>query len=269
MESDFYSQVTLVGYLLIAVAVICLQALTYPGGRRVWMLSLVARSYLRCLFHWRENKACPFPQEGPAIIIANHSSPMDPMLVWAGRRRIIGFMMAREFYEVKYVHWIFRLMQSIPVERNGKDMGPTRKAFRRLKSGELVGIFPEGGINTEQRLLPGNPGVAWLALRSKAPVFPVYICNAPGGDNMIQPFINFTHTQTKYGDQIDLSPFYDRPRTQELLKEVTNYLMSHLAALGDVDYSRVENGKRLTDSAENHSPKGLGRAAIDLKTGGS
>ena len=59
------------------------------------MLYVVNRLYciLRC--HWRANRRCPFPDDGPALIVANHRSPVDPMLVWmnhhlAGSRAVYG-----------------------------------------------------------------------------------------------------------------------------------------------------------------------------------
>lgn len=66
-------------------------------------------------------------------------------------------------------------MQSIPVDRNGRDIGPTREAIRRLERGDLIGIFPEGGINMGEGLREANPGIAFLALKAGVPVIPVYI----------------------------------------------------------------------------------------------
>ena len=159
------------------------------------------------------------------------------MFVWMGRREIIGFMMAREYYEVKFLHWIAVAMQSIPVQRNGKDLAPTRAALRRLKDGKLLGVFPEGGINRERDLKAGNPGMAWLAVRSQVPVYPVYIHNSPGGETMIDPFYNFGPVSVYYGDPIDLSAYYDRKPTQEVLQEVTDIMMARIAELGGVGYA--------------------------------
>ncbi len=237
MESNLFAQGILILFAAVAVLIVLRQALTWPSGWRAWLLSVTNRLYLRGCFHLRTSGARPFPSEGPAIIIANHSSPLDPMFVWLGDRRVIGFLMAQEYYDVPIVHWISETMQSIPVQRDGKDLAPSRAALRRLKGGDLLGVFPEGRLNCERDLLPGNPGVAWLALRSQAPVYPVYIHNSPGGTNMVEPFYNFCRVRMTYGEKIDLSDYYDKKLTQELLHDVTDLLMSHLAELGGVRWT--------------------------------
>jgi 1-acyl-sn-glycerol-3-phosphate acyltransferase len=126
-------------------------------------------------------------------------------------------------------------MQVIPVDRDGRDMGPVKEALRRLRGGRLVGIFPEGRINDRcgaSELLAGNPGMAWLALHSRAPVCPVFIHDAPQGANMVAPFHTFARVRLVYGEPIDLSGFYGRRITQDLLQEVTGELMRRLAELG-------------------------------------
>ncbi len=67
------------------------------------------------------------------------------------RCRVIGFLMAREYYEIPGLTWIGRAMQCIAVNREGKDMRPAREALERLRRGDLIGVFPEGGINEGDR----------------------------------------------------------------------------------------------------------------------
>ena len=140
-----------------------------------------------------------------------------------------------------WIGWICKTMQCIPVDRDAHEPAPVREALRRLRDGRLVGIFPEGRINREDRLLPGIPGVAWLALRANVPVIPVFVENAPGGRNMVEPFKTFSRVRIIYGDPIDLSTYRDRRVTRELLVEVTDLLMGHLAALGGVEATPAEN----------------------------
>ncbi len=213
------------------------------AGLIVWALYAVERIYVSLMFHWRANRRSTIPASGPAIVIANHRSPVDPMLLWMnhhlwerqGPIRVINFLMAREYYEVRGLMWLCRAMRSIPVERDGQDMRPAREALRRLQSGEVVGLFPEGRINTPdsgQELLPGDPGVAWLALRSKVPVLPIFIHNSPDGSSMVAPFYTPRRVFISYGEPIDLSAYYDRRISRELLDEVTKLMMQRLAETG-------------------------------------
>jgi 1-acyl-sn-glycerol-3-phosphate acyltransferase len=115
-------------------------------------------------------------------------------------------------------------------------MGPAREALKHLKEGKLVGVFPEGRLNTGTDLLPANPGIAWLALRSQVPVYPAFIHNAPQGKDIGAPFYTPARVRVQFGPPIDLSEFHDAKKTQELLNQVTQLIMTRLAHLGGVEY---------------------------------
>lgn len=257
MDPELSALVFLAIQATIIVAIVIWQMYRTAGSCLVWCLYAALRLVWGTVFHWRSNRHCPFPANGPAIIIANHRSPVDPLLVWmnhhltgGGRRHIrpIGFLMAREYYELGYLKWLCLAMESIPVERNGKDVGPTREALRRLKAGKLLGVFPEGRINTGDGLLEANTGVAWLALKSRVPVYPVFIVDSPGGKNMVEPFLTPCRVKVIYGDPIDLSSFVNRRKSPQLLQEVTTLLMSRLAELGGVEYSGAASAPRQRES---------------------
>lgn len=252
MDPDFTAQLTLIGYAILGAILIAWQALRAECGWQAWILYATERIYIPLMFHWRSNRRCPFPARGPAVIIANHRSPVDPLLLWMnhhlgehGRKpiRILSFLTAREYSEVPVVSWICRVTRIIPVDRGRADMTAVRQAYHRLQEGDLIGIFPEGRINLGQGLLKGNAGVAWLVLRAKVPVYPVFIHNAPGGESMVEPFYRFSRVKVIYGDPIDLSAYYDRPKSHAVLNEVTNLLMQRLAALGGVPYETTEAAK--------------------------
>ncbi len=146
-------------------------------------------------------------------------------------------MMAKEYYEMPVMNYFFRVLRSIPVARDGADMGPAREALKHLKDQELVGLFPEGRLNRGTNLLPANPGIAWLALRAQVPVYPAFIHNAPQGKHIVAPFYTPSRVRITFGEPIDLSEFYHVKKTQELLTQVTHLLMTRLAELGGVEYS--------------------------------
>ncbi|MBX3436199.1 MAG: 1-acyl-sn-glycerol-3-phosphate acyltransferase [Planctomycetaceae bacterium] len=259
MSPDLWGVLALSLYASVAIAALAWQCAHCHGGWGVWVLYLIARSYSPLMFRQRIRAKCPFPTEGAALVVANHRSPVDPMFIFSGSQeklhgrfvRIVEFMTAREYCEVQGpIGWICRTMRCIPVDRNGKDSGPAKEALRRLQKGHLVGIFPEGRINLGDGLLPGNPGVAWLALRSRAPVLPVFIHDAPLGTSMVAPFITPSYTQVTFGDPIDLSDYYGAKPTPEVLAEVTDLLMERLGALGSVEArkcapQRLSNGAAL------------------------
>lgn len=250
MEPDLTSILVLALYVAIAIGCVMRSVLRCRDGWGAFVLYAIERTYVPLMFRWRANNGpCPFPADGGAIVLANHRSPVDPLMVWMNHHirpgdcrdiRVPGFLTAKEYCSIPGLKWLVRTMQSIPVERDGQDMGPTREAVRRLKAGRLVGIFPEGGINFGTDLREPNPGVAFLALKARVPVYPVFIHGAPQeGRNMMAPFMRFCRVRVTYGEPIDLSEYFGRRTSAELLAEVTNLLMSRLASLGGVGYTPV------------------------------
>ncbi len=231
--------------LYLAVAGICLwrSRRSCANDWRVWFLHFVARFYTPLIFRQHIQADCPLPSEGPALLIANHRSPLDPVLIFSAsplkrdryRIRRVEFLTAAEYCNTGGpLDFITDAMGVIPVSRGGRDMGPVKEALRRLKDGRIVGVFPEGRINTGSGLLPAIPGVAWLALHSRAPVYPAFIHGAPQGPNMVASFYRFSRSRIDFGQPIDLTEYYGRRINQDLLQEVTDQLMVGLGAIGEL-----------------------------------
>lgn len=211
---------------------------------QAWVCFQIAQLHRVLFSHCRQNNVCNIPETGPAIIVANHTSPADPVLLWTrhftGFRsphlRVIGYLTAREYCEVNpLISWVCRAMESIPVDRNGRDTQPLRLALRRLEEGRLLGLFPEGRLNEstpDTQLLPGDTGAAWLALKANVPVIPVFIHHAPRHPSMVQAFFVRTRASLTYGEPIDLSRWKGRKLSAEQLAEATDHIMECLAVLG-------------------------------------
>jgi 1-acyl-sn-glycerol-3-phosphate acyltransferase len=240
--------IVVVGLFVAGYAIL---AMTFRTRLGAWICYQLACLFGRFRFHWKSQNPCPIPESGPAIIVANHTSPTDPVILWIKhfasfrrpRLRVIGYMTAKEYCDMwGPVGWICRAMQSIPVARSGRDMAPVKLAYERLKAGHLVGLFPEGRINVRSpsgKLLRAGTGAAWLALKSHAPVIPIYIRDAPRSESMVQCFLKATQTTVIYGEPLDLSQWLDQKPTRAVLAEMTNHIMSELARLGGVEYTPV------------------------------
>jgi 1-acyl-sn-glycerol-3-phosphate acyltransferase len=154
---------------------------------------------------------------------------------------VIGYLTAREYFELPgFVNWVCRAMECIPVDRNGRDMQSVRQALERLKQGRLLGLFPEGRLNGEtpnDRLLAGDTGVAWLALKAAVPVIPIFIQNAPRSGSMVWVFFRRARVRLIFGQPLDLTPWQGRRSSPELLAEVTDHIMGSLARLGGIGYT--------------------------------
>lgn len=250
MDSDLAAILVLCLYAAVAIALVIRSIRQCKYGWRVWVLYIIERLYVPLMFRCRmKNGPPPFPTQGGALVLANHRSPVDPLFIWLNHNfrsndrsiRPIGFMAAAEYCAKPGIKWMSDTMGNIPVNRNGQDSAQTREAIRRLKNGELLGIFPEGRLNYGTDLMEPNAGVAFLALKAKVPVIPVYIKDAPQcGDNMVAPFITTTRTRVLYGRPIDLSAYYEKRTSPELLVEVVNLLWSRVAELGEVGYAPAQ-----------------------------
>ena len=132
---------------------------------------LFLRSYHKCHI-----EPVPLPKEGPALVVANHISGLDPMLMLAACQRPVHFIIASEQYYRFGLTWLFRLGGCIPVDRSSRDDSAFRAALQALHEGKVVGLFPEGGMH-----LPGKGpkrlkrGVARLAKLSGSPVYPMHV----------------------------------------------------------------------------------------------
>ena len=220
------------------------RAVRCTAGWRYWMLHSLARGYTRLLFRRAATGVRAYPEHGPGMVVANHTSPVDPMLLWADHAmdfparhlRVISFMVAREYAEsAGVVGWVCRMMRSIPVDRQSTDVVPAREALRRLRNGDLVGMFPEGGINLDPpNLGKASTGVAWLALKARVPVYPVFIRNSPRGTNMVNSFYTRSRSMICYAEPLEFNQYYGEEKSRDILRQVAKLIMQRIAETGGV-----------------------------------
>ena len=149
------------------------------------------------------------PPKGPAILVCNHVSGLDPMLIQSCSRRLVIWMMAREYYDIKALGWMYRTVHAIPVERSGRDLAATRAALRALHDGHVLGIFPEGKIETSRALLPFQTGVALMAIKADVPVYPAYLDGTQRGKEMVAAVARPNRATLTFGDAVE----FDRSST--------------------------------------------------------
>ena len=205
----------------------------HGGLRLLWWLD---RAYCTVWHHLETDAPAALPEHGPALLIANHTCGVDPLLLQAGCRRVLGFVIAQEIYDYWLFHPICKLIDCIPVRRDGHDLAATRGALRALKEGRVVPIFPEGKIipTSGRTLGEGKPGVAFLALRAGVPVIPAYICGTPPTNQIWKALRTPSKARVLYGPPIDLSDIpADRTGDRAVLLAVTQRLMDAIAALRD------------------------------------
>lgn len=125
------------------------------------------------------------PKLGSVILVANHSSYLDPIVLGIASKRQVCFMAKEELFKVPVLGRLITWLSAFPVNRKKVDLKAFKTAFNLLHEGEVVGLFPEGTRHRlgYKKLGPILTGTAHLALKSGAPVVPVGI----SGTDKIMP----------------------------------------------------------------------------------
>ena len=128
--------------------------------------------------------------EGGFVIVANHASGLDPPLMQFAVPRKVRFMMAKEQMHPA-LGWLWSRLQVLPVTYTAADAGMLREAVRHVKSGGVVGVFPEGAIERPPCVLaPFAEGTGTLVALTKAPVVVLWIHGTPTlGNALLDPFV--------------------------------------------------------------------------------
>ena len=129
------------------------------------------------LFKIRVVGADNIPKTGAGLIVSNHVSYADAILIGYATPRFIRFLMWQPLYDNKWLNWFSRLFLAIPVSENSpkEALRALRKARAELEKGMLVGVFPEGGITRTSHVEPFERGVEVISRGLSTPVIPVYL----------------------------------------------------------------------------------------------
>lgn len=115
---------------------------------------------------------------GPCVLVANHTSFLDPMLLGAAQPRRIVYLMTEVVWRSPALGWFYRWNRAVPLRSRGGNRDALRTARDVLAQGRIVGVFPEGGLSRDGRLMLGSPGAVSLALQAGVPIVPAGIGGA-------------------------------------------------------------------------------------------
>ncbi len=117
------------------------------------------------------------PEEGAAILVCNHVSYVDALVIGAASPRPIRFVMDHRIFKLPVLGWLFRSARAIPIAPAKEDPWLMEKAYvdiaQALHEGDLVCIFPEGRLTTTGEMNEFKGGIAKVVERSKVPVIPM------------------------------------------------------------------------------------------------
>ena len=154
-----------------------------------YLLRFVAWVLSRLVYRYRVTGDERIPTAGPAVLVANHVSFVDAVLLMAASPRPIRFVMDHRIFRVPLLGWVFRLAKAIPIAPQQEDPAAYQRAFDEaaqvLREGDLLGIFPEGGITRDGQLQPFKGGIMKILAQAHAdglqvPVLPMALTNLWG-----------------------------------------------------------------------------------------
>ena len=158
------------------------------------------------------------PQDGPFIIVANHSSLLDPIILGVSVRLKVIFVAAAYLFKIHWLGYLLRKANSIPVQGEN-DISSLKRALKILQKGGVLGIFPEGGVDRQKNNLPIKAGAAFLATSVGVPIVPIRI---KGADKALPRGAKFIRNLNKIEVEIK-KPIYCSRHTnknKEIIKRV-------------------------------------------------
>lgn len=163
------------------------------------------------------------------LILANHQSFLDPMLIGVPLRRPISYLARDSLFKVPVVGWILRQTYVMPIRREAASSASLRETIRRIQHGFLVGVFPEG-TRTETGVVGElKPGFVAIVRRAKRPIYPVGIAGAFQALGRQSWFLKPVRVRVVVGEPItveEIAQFEGRDKDQALIDFVRSRIVA-------------------------------------------
>ncbi len=144
------------------------------------LLKFLATVILAVVRRWDIQGKENLPTYGGFLLVANHVSYGDPVVVICAFKRKVHYMAKAELFKIPIIGYVLRISGAFPVRRDKSDRRAIRTALKLLKEGEMVGVFPEGTRSHTGDLLRPHLGAAMLAGKANVPMVPVALIGTRG-----------------------------------------------------------------------------------------
>lgn len=142
-----------------------------------FLMRFIAWILVSILYRIRTTGLDNVPEKGPALLVCNHVSFVDALIVGGSIRRPVRFVMWYRIFDIPLLKFLFRTAKAIPIASAKEDADLLQQAFDRideeLADGNLICIFPEGGITRDGKTQPFRPGIEKIIERRQVPVIPI------------------------------------------------------------------------------------------------
>lgn len=142
-----------------------------------FLLRFLTWILINTIYRVRTDGLQRIPEEGPVLLVCNHVSFVDALIIGGSVRRPVRFVMYYKIYRLPLLNFLFRTAKTIPIAGAKEDPAMLEAAFEQisaeLRAGHVVCIFPEGGLTLDGEIAPFRPGVERALARDSVPVLPL------------------------------------------------------------------------------------------------
>lgn len=203
------------------------------------LLKIILGPYLRVAYRVRIEGAEHFPDEGPVIVVGNHTSFMDSFWIPLAVPRRVVFLAKSEYFESWKTAWFFRSLGMIPIKRGSRHLAEAalQTGVEVLGEGGVLGLYPEGTRSPDGRLYRGRTGVARLAMNAKAPVVAIGL----NGSREVMPkearFPKLRgRVHIKFGAPMTFEKYEGQEADRLALRAITDEIMFEIMSLSGQSY---------------------------------
>ena len=141
-----------------------------------WKLArAVARLFSSTFFSLKAYGRHHVPQTGGVLLVANHQSYLDPILLGVHLRRHMSYLAKSELFTNEHFGGLIRALNAFPVKQGAGDVGAVKETIKRLREGHMLNVYPEGSRSTDGELGPILPGAGLVVKKAGVPIIPVVI----------------------------------------------------------------------------------------------
>ena len=195
-----------------------------------WLFNIV--------YNLRVHDAEKVPDTGSYLVVSNHISMGDVIILAVSCKRQIYYMAKRELFKIPLLAQLLRALGAFPVDRRGSALTALKTAVKRLEEGKIVGLFPQGTRQKNKSVLDTEfkTGAAFCSFKGNAGIIPAYI--KTGG----QSFRIFKRCDVYFGDPIEFDTLPFTEGGGDEYRAVPEQIKSAVYALEEKAYGGKYNG---------------------------
>jgi 1-acyl-sn-glycerol-3-phosphate acyltransferase len=238
-----------------------------------WVAKAILAPILRLLFRPRVEGLENVPKTGPAILASNHLSFSDSIFLPVVVPRRITFLAKADYFTGRGLKgWLtarfFRSVGQVPLDRSGgrASEAAIRTALRVLRSGHLLGIYPEGTRSPDGRLYRGKTGVARMALEAGVPVIPVAMINTEKVQPIGQIVPKLVRPAIRIGRRLDFSRYEGMQNDRFVLRSMTDEIVYELMRLSGQEYVDTYAARAKAEIAARKAGKKISPEQVEDET---